>query len=337
MSTAPDTDDKPHGHIDRDGLEPGVYDDIPSDEYHDDPSLSSTLIREASKSIDHYLHRLDESPDSSAMRMGRLIHCAVLEPERWQSEYVGAQPPERPGDKSWQDKHLETAALLVEHGGIGGGSDFGAVAEHHSKGYTASTYEKYAGKDGFDALLDHYGSHDYDPDTAVDADTLEEVCRIRDAVREHPKVRGGLLSGGTAEQTHVWQWGDQPVKCRARPDYQQPFGGDRLVVDLKTTGRSLGYWKRRAVWQRRYYQQAAHYVRGVEQTTGETVSHFVFVVVQTEPPYPVEVYRLDREALERGTEANAEAIREIVGYWRDPQKFTGTTKQIETLECPNWI
>lgn len=331
------TDDPPHGHIDCEGLAMGVHDDLSGDEYHADPSLSSTLVRAADKSVDHYLHKLDDDSDSEAMRLGRLVHAAVLEPKRFEAEYIDAHPPERPGDDSWKPKHLETAALLVEHGGIGGGSDFEAVAEHHSKGYTASTYEKYAGKDGFDALVSHYADHDYDPDKDVDSDTLEEVLTIRDSVREHPKVRGGLLSGGHAERSHVWQWGDMPVRARCRPDYCQPFAGGVLLADLKTTSRSLGWWKRRGVWKRRGHQQAAWYTRGVEQTTGKAVTHFVYVVVQTKPPYDVQIVQQPDEALEAGHAANADAVDSIVNYWHDPTQYTGSSKRIETLDFPNWM
>lgn len=332
MSKLPDTDHKPHGHLDRDGLKLGVHDDISETEYHDDPSLSSTLIREASTSIDHYLHALEDDSDSEAMRLGRLVHCAVLEWGRFAKQYLDApEPPVDVGDMYW--RHQETAELMAEGHDAPSISDEIGVKADTVRGYMDDEQEV---QKLYEFLREY---PDYDPDSRPDEETLDEVQRIAESVRQHPKIRGGLLSGGHAERTHVWQWGDWPVRCRARPDYDQPgpVGGGRLLVDLKTTGRSLGYWKRRAVWQRRYHQQAAWYRQAVERTTGETVTGFLFVAVQTKPPYPVEIYQLGADALDRGHEQNAEAVQQIVEYWRDPDRFTGTQQQIETLNCPQWI
>jgi exodeoxyribonuclease VIII len=53
----------------------------PIDVYHDGPGVSSSGLKEILRSPAHYQAYLAEKKDSKALRIGRLTHMAVLEPE----------------------------------------------------------------------------------------------------------------------------------------------------------------------------------------------------------------------------------------------------------------
>ena len=62
---------------------PGVFDDMPNDEYHQLAALSSSGIKKLLRSPAHYLvERTRASAPSDAMRIGTAVHTLVLEPHR---------------------------------------------------------------------------------------------------------------------------------------------------------------------------------------------------------------------------------------------------------------
>lgn len=68
----------------------GLY-EVPIDVYHAGPGVSSTELKEILRSPAHYRATLEAEKDSEALRFGRLVHMAVLEPERFQEE-VAIEP-----------------------------------------------------------------------------------------------------------------------------------------------------------------------------------------------------------------------------------------------------
>lgn len=64
-----------------------------SADYHAHPAVSKSQLDELARSPAHFRARLDGArviTETPAMRLGTALHCAVLEPERFQAEYVGA-------------------------------------------------------------------------------------------------------------------------------------------------------------------------------------------------------------------------------------------------------
>ena len=66
---------------------------ISNEEYHADPAISASQLKEICKSPFHYWKRYvdpDRSPSepTAAMRLGSLVHCAVLEPNELLQRYA---------------------------------------------------------------------------------------------------------------------------------------------------------------------------------------------------------------------------------------------------------
>lgn len=70
-------------------IDTGIYPAMPSDDYFAAPGINSSLLKLAAVAPAKYAHALQAgSPDSPALRFGRLTHTAVLEPESFTDEYV---------------------------------------------------------------------------------------------------------------------------------------------------------------------------------------------------------------------------------------------------------
>lgn len=63
-------------------MKPGIYNDLPADQYHADPAYSFSAIKQAMRSPAHLKAWLTAPPEQTpAMRIGTLTHLAVLQPD----------------------------------------------------------------------------------------------------------------------------------------------------------------------------------------------------------------------------------------------------------------
>jgi len=63
-------------------MKPGIYNDLPADQYHADPAYSFSAIKQAMRSPAHLKAWLTTPPEQTpAMRIGTLTHLAVLQPD----------------------------------------------------------------------------------------------------------------------------------------------------------------------------------------------------------------------------------------------------------------
>lgn len=103
----------------------GLHDGVPESVYHARvPGLVSKhaldLVR---RSPAHYKAWLDgaETKDNDDFRLGRALHCALLEPERFESEYVimptFAEDRDKAGKLSTKEGKAKKAAWLAAHQG----------------------------------------------------------------------------------------------------------------------------------------------------------------------------------------------------------------------------
>ncbi|WP_166805120.1 PD-(D/E)XK nuclease-like domain-containing protein [Nitrosococcus wardiae] len=65
---------------------PGLYADIPFEEYLQGPGMSKHGLDLIAKSPFHFINK--EDADTQSLRMGRALHCAVLEPHRFAEDYA---------------------------------------------------------------------------------------------------------------------------------------------------------------------------------------------------------------------------------------------------------
>lgn len=132
---------------------------------------------------------------------------------------------------------------------------------------------------------------------------LLEASAARREVRRHP-IAGRLIQGGTPEVSVFWTDEETQVACRGRIDYlTKTRTGRDLIVDVKSTREGGANPARfgRSVHDYRYHLQAAWYLAGAVATgLVQPDAGYLFLIVETTPPHPVTVARLDDDALTLG-------------------------------------
>ncbi len=132
----------------------------------------------------------------------------------------------------------------------------------------------------------------------LDKDDFDTAKAIRRAVLAHPFAKK-ILSEGKPEQTIIWDDDESGLKCKGRIDWI-PGNGNGVLVDLKTTRDASSEKFIRSCIDYGYAKQAGMYIDGIMKATGEVFDSFMFIAVETEPPYHTEVHVMDMRFIEWG-------------------------------------
>lgn len=159
------------------------------------------------------------------------------------------------------------------------------------------------------------------------------VEAITDAVQAH-RTASNIFAHGEAEVSMCWEDAETGIACRGRIDWLSPIA----IVDLKSCQDASRTGFGKAAANLRYDLQAAAYMDGMEQLTGEALP-FIFVAVEKEPPYLAVVHQLPDDALERGRRLWSDAKRlyaACVDYDSWPTGEAYPTDEIVTTIWPRW-
>ena len=115
-----------------------------------------------------------------------------------------------------------------------------------------------------------------------------------------------LLKGGSSEVAIFWQDRATGIECRAKCDYINLDAG--YIVDLKTTS-SLANEKgfKSTLLKYQYHLSAAMYLEGFSQAIGSKLD-FLFIVIESAPPYNFGVYKLGVDLLTQGSGLYRDAL-----------------------------
>jgi exodeoxyribonuclease VIII len=142
-----------------------------------------------------------------------------------------------------------------------------------------------------------------------------------------------LLTGpGKNELGVAWNDRDSGSPCKAMLDRLTQHEGRTCVVDIKTTqdaSESAFAWD---VYRYGYYLQAAWYLIGLN-SLAVGLRRFVFIAIETKPPFAVAVYELDAESILIGMEEMRGYMREFeacraMGVW------PGYADEVKTITLP---
>ena len=169
----------------------------------------------------------------------------------------------------------------------------------------------------------------------ITADEMRQLTFMREAVYQHPFARM-VLADGKSEQTVIWADSATGIKCKCRPD-RIPSNGAGVLVDLKTTTDAGEYGFGRSVANYGYARQAAMYLDGINAASGSDFDAFVFVAVEKEPPYRVEVYELDPEFIEWGR-MDYQRLLQIEAQCREQGEYPNRqSNEMITLYKPKYL
>jgi len=137
---------------------------------------------------------------------------------------------------------------------------------------------------------------------------------------------------GNVETSLLWRHGSGAL-CKARPDW---FAADRAIcVDLKTTLDASRETFMRQLWNLRYDVQAAFYMDGLYSATGILPHSFVWIVVETEAPFGVAIYRMGYADLEVAQADIANGAAKYVECTASGE-WPGYSTEVQEIKLPPW-
>ncbi len=262
-------------------MKPGIYDDIPFDEYLAIGALSNTALGWLEQSPAVYLYR-DRNPvkETTALRLGDAAHWRTQAPEVFFEREPGQAIP--------------SPAALVASGKRFLLEPDPAVLAPDAKSPRATNAYKAAVAEFADAGL-----------SVLKAEEWTAAKAIAAAFYEHPRIAHLLHEKLGTETTLVWQ--RDGILCKGRFD----FYGDGWIGDLKTT-RDIGGFSPWEITKWRIYRQMAWY-RGGAIANDLTVDACYLAVVDSAPPHETALLAMDPAAMDAG---DAECARLVALYQR---------------------
>lgn len=285
----------------------GIFSRVPAEEYFGLPGTSITRLKELRRSPQHYQHGLVAPKQSAPLALGRAAHTAVLEPERFVSEYA-----------VWA-RRSESGNLCPRNG------------QHWDK-----FQAQYPGRsiitedEAIDALgIQHAIRECPAAMRYLESGEPEVVMRWQMAGRE---CRGRIdwLTPPMPGSRVVHEFDDEGDD-RVRIEELPPM---RTIVGLKTSVdcRHFKFGAQAAKFG--YHLQWAFYEDGYKVLKGEQV-RLVEIVVESAPPYAVAVYEITEDIREQGRVEYEELLKlldecELTDQWPGPQPIE------EPLTLPTW-
>ena len=161
----------------------------------------------------------------------------------------------------------------------------------------------------------------------------KEMC---EAVKREPLAV--KLLNGEAEVPFFWTDEMTGEACKCRVDVLNTSYSQPIIVDVKTTADASTDSFIRSAINYGYDFQAAMYFNGVAKNIGKKPL-FVFIAVEKEPPYAVNILQADELMLQRGYDL----FREYIGIYHDCKVsgnwygYLGRLNQINNLALPSYL
>lgn len=252
-----------------------------SPKYREAPGVNFSTLKYINESPLAYREAVDNGvEDKPAWTLGRVAHTAFLEPYEWMSRYM-IQP--ETVERVVGKKNPKIQLVKINS----------TSPEYKELLYKAAA----AGRE-----LIKQKEHDTAVTIARAATLTPRVSRL---LRRKPRTEVPIF------------WERLGVKMKSQLDMLKP---GEFIADLKSFGRSMRHIEREVFSpERNYVAQAAMYHDAWEFESGEDLP-FIFIFVQSSPPFDVSVRQLTTEALQHGREIYTEWLLKLkecerLGEW----------------------
>lgn len=244
--------------------DPGVHEGVTFAEYLSWPYASNSQLTHLLRSPAHLKAYREQPPkETAALKAGRAIHAAVLEPELFEREYLRAD---------------------------------GCIAVT-SKGAPCSRGGNWPVVGGGSVCTQHASGFDTDPDVTVLSESDHATCvGIRTTLTEHPSAGRLLAAPGNCEVSVIWDDPATGVRCKGRWDKYIPGLAGGTIVDVKSTVDARPHKFERSIIDYGYARQATLYLMAA-RALEIPARHYVLLAVEKEAPFGTVVYRLSEDAL----------------------------------------
>lgn len=340
--------------------EPGVYFGLPEDEYHADPSLGSTDLKNLICDVETYWEHSRFNParpdtETEAKLKGQALHKMVLEgPQSFDRAFIIDIDPANHPKALVTGKDLEAFCKARNIKGYSGKPKPELIKLVKEADPEAQIWDDtYA---LFLAMCARDGKKVLKPKT------FEEIKQAAARMAVNTNLTNAF-TGGMPEVSVFWV-DERGVPCKCRIDFLKP----RMMVDLKkcdnTRGRPFDFAIRRAIVDYRYDVQVAHYFQGYRalydfahagQFFGDAYNNwhkliapppnmdftFVFRSTQGAPICKGLRMRRDSAALNRATREIAQAKATYIDclnrFGTDPWVSNTPIEDLTDADLPVWM
>jgi hypothetical protein len=178
--------------------------------------------------------------------------------------------------------------------------------------------------------------------TLLDADEMQQVVAMREAIAAHP-LASQLLADGLAETTWRKEQPNALGALQCRTDWFSSLGcelsdGKPYALDIKTVESLDSDAFRnfeRAAFNYGYHRQAGFYLPLINEIFQWSVSKMYYVAVEKCEPYGVAVYTLSDDAIAKGQDEN---IADLVRLKRslETNEWPNIDPTLHELKLPAW-
>lgn len=170
----------------------------------------------------------------------------------------------------------------------------------------------------------------------VISETDFEVIKEMAAVIDGSKYARRLLTGDT-EQSFFWTDEATGETCKCRPDCLCTVGGQKIIVDYKTTEDAETEAFMRSAIKYGYDLQAGMYTEGMKANTGDDYL-FIFVAQEKKPPYAINIVQADEFFMSEGNQLFHDLLA-IYHECKETDNWYGYMKtgEVNSLSIPNWL
>lgn len=193
------------------------------------------------------------------LNLGRAVHCALLEPELYESLYVTAPSLGNSPQQAQVDKYNE----WVKAGRV----------DDKKLTPTEMTIEKMDKTVAFENEVSEKGL------TVLSREDKKKLDLMVGSMNAHPTVKQVMSNIVYAEYSIWWISPESGVLCKCRVDGVAEVDGKYWPLDIKTTGSFNDFGK--SVCEFGYDRQEAHYLEGFNQHFENTLNKMLFLVVSS--------------------------------------------------------
>jgi hypothetical protein len=135
----------------------------------------------------------------------------------------------------------------------------------------------------------------------VNLEQYNRALAMRDKLLRHKEITD-ILDNSTKEVAKSWIDFNTMINCKGKADIVVN-GGD-MLVDLKTTSKPITDF-RKSAYRYSYHRQAAFYLDGFG------AKEFVFIVIETNEPHQIGIFRCSDNFIEQGREEYISLLEEF--------------------------
>ncbi|WP_270374940.1 PD-(D/E)XK nuclease-like domain-containing protein [Marinicauda sp. Alg238-R41] len=267
---------------------PGIYDGIDMETYHGQltvgPSISSSGLRKLDSTtpahfwVDSYMNPHRDPVDTTALRMGKAAHTAIL------------------GDEVFEEVFAVAPYKLAKN------VNENAYGERPDKG------EEPAWRAG--EKQDWWKERVENGPIPLTQDEFATIRAMAETLRSYPLVKSGILEG-EVEKSLVWTDEETGVWLKARPDTLPKSG---FIADYKTVRSAHPRDLQKAIAEHGYHIQLALVMEGLVSlgvVPAESLNDLSVVLIcqEKEPPYAVNHVEIDFDWLYRGGQVIRRSVR----------------------------